>query len=38
MFQFNVSNTLAATLRQIARGGVNSGDWYVGFNLTRRFY
>jgi len=38
MFQFNVSNSLATTLRQIARGGVNSSDWYVGFNLTRRFY
>jgi hypothetical protein len=38
VFQFNVSNSFATTLRQIARGGVNSSDWYVGFNLTRRFY
>jgi hypothetical protein len=38
MFQFTVSNNLGTSMRQVARGGVNSGDWYVGFNLTRRFY
>ena len=38
MFQFTVANSLGTTLRQIARGGVTSGDWYVGFNLTRRFF
>ena len=38
MFQFTVANSLGTTLRQIARGGVNSDDWYVGFNLTRRFF
>jgi AICAR transformylase/IMP cyclohydrolase PurH len=38
VFQFNISNSFATTMRQIARGGVNSSDWYVGFNLTRRFY
>jgi hypothetical protein len=38
MFQFNVSNSFATTLRQIARGGVNSSDWYIGFNLTRKFF
>jgi hypothetical protein len=38
MFQFTVSNALGTTYRQIARGGANPGDWYVGFNLTRRFY
>ena len=38
MFQFTVSNNLGTSYRQVARGGVNPGDWYVGFNLTRRFY
>ena len=38
MFQLTVSNALGTTFRQIARGGANSGDWYIGFNLTRRFY
>ena len=38
MFQFTVSNNLGTSMRQVARGGANSGDWYVGFNLTRRFY
>ena len=38
MFQFTVSNNLGTSMRHVARGGVNPGDWYVGFNLTRRFY
>jgi len=38
MFQFTVTNNLGTSMRQVARGGVNPGDWYVGFNLTRRFY
>ena len=38
MFQFTVANNLGTSYRQVARGGVNPGDWYVGFNLTRRFY
>jgi len=38
VFQFNVSNSFATTLRQIARGGISNSDWYIGFNLTRRFY
>lgn len=38
MFQLTVSNSLGTTLRQVALGGVNSDDWYIGFNLTRRFF
>ncbi len=38
MFQLNVSNSFASTLRQLAHGGPNNGDWYIGFNLSRRFY
>lgn len=38
MFQFNVSNSLGTTMRQVARGGSSNTDWYVGFNLTRKFF
>jgi hypothetical protein len=38
VFQFTVANALGTTYRQIARGGQQSGDWYVGFNLSRKFY
>jgi hypothetical protein len=38
MFQFTVSNNLGTSMRQVARGGANPGDWYVGFNLSRRFF
>jgi hypothetical protein len=45
MFQLNVSNSLGTTLGQIARGGreeiVSTGskqDWFVGFNISRKFF
>ena len=38
MFQLTVSNSLGTTYRQIARGGDVSGDWYIGFNLSRKFF
>lgn len=38
MFQLTVSNALGTTFRQIARGGQNRDDWFIGFNLTRRFF
>ena len=46
-FQINFGNALGSTLAQIARGGgaVHHGDqgdesrqWYIGFNLSRKFY
>jgi hypothetical protein len=37
-FQLNVSNTFANTLGQLARGGVAGGGWYIGFNISRKFY
>ena len=37
MFQFNVSNSLGTTYRQIAQSSPRN-DWYVGFNLTRKFW
>lgn len=38
MFQINVSNALGSTLRQVALGGPGNGDWFIGFNLSRRFF
>lgn len=38
MFQLTVTNSFATTLRQVALGGPGNGDWFIGFNLSRRFY
>ena len=38
MFQLNVSNSFATTMAPIARGGFNNDDWYLGFNLSRKFF
>jgi hypothetical protein len=38
MFQFNVSNSFGSTLRQVALGGPGNGDWFLRFNLSRRFF
>jgi hypothetical protein len=46
LFQLNFSNSFGTTLGQIARGGVRevvpSGgtkqNWYLGFNISRKFY
>jgi hypothetical protein len=38
VFQFNVSNSLGTTMGQLARGGPDGNDWFIGFNLTRKFY
>jgi hypothetical protein len=37
-FQVNVSNSFGTTMAQIARGGFASDDWYIGFNISRKFY
>jgi hypothetical protein len=37
-FQLNFSNSFATTYAQIARGGFNSDDWYIGFNISRKFF
>lgn len=36
VFQLNFSNGIGTTLAQVARGATN--DWYLGFNITRKFY
>ena len=35
-FQLNVSNAFGTTFGQMARGGTS--DWYLGFNISRKFY
>jgi hypothetical protein len=37
-FQLNFSNTLGTTPAQVARGQQGLEDWFIGFNLTRKFY
>jgi hypothetical protein len=34
----NFSNAFGTTMRQIARGGSNASDWYMGFNISRKFF
>jgi hypothetical protein len=38
MFQLNVSGSFATTMGQIARGGPASNDWFLGFNISRKFF
>ncbi len=37
-FQLNFSNGIATTMSGLARGGINNDDWYLGFNISRKFY
>lgn len=37
-FQLSFSNGLGTTAAQVARGQQGADDWYIGFNLTRKFY
>lgn len=38
LFQLNFSNGIGSTLAQVARGGSANDDWYIGFNISRKFY
>ena len=38
MFQLNFSNSFGSTMGQLARGGLNNDDWYLGFNISRKFF
>ena len=38
LFQLNVSNGLGTTVGQIARGSAGRNDWFIGFNLSRKFF
>ena len=37
-FQINVSNGFAITPGQMTRGGTSNNDWYLGFNISRKFF
>jgi hypothetical protein len=38
-FQINFSNGFGTTLGQIAsRGGITADSWYLGFNISRKFF
>ncbi|MEI6668224.1 MAG: DUF5777 family beta-barrel protein [Acidobacteriota bacterium] len=38
LFQLNFSNAHGTTPAQVARGGPDSNNWYLGFNLSRKFF
>jgi hypothetical protein len=37
-FQLNFSNGFGTTIGQLARGGTGHSDWYMGFNISRKFF
>ncbi len=37
-FQINFSDGFGTTMAQMARGGFDSEDWYLGFNISRKFF
>ena len=37
-FQLNFSKDLGTTPAELARGQVGPDDWFIGFNITRKFY
>jgi hypothetical protein len=37
-FQLNFSNGFGTTMGQIARGGTGDDDWFIGFNISRKFF
>jgi hypothetical protein len=38
VFQLNFSNSIGTTMAQLARGGGDNDDWYIGFNISRKFF
>ena len=38
VFQLNFSNSVGSTMAQMARGGSNTSDWFMGFNISRKFF
>jgi hypothetical protein len=38
VFQLNFSNNIGTTMGQLARGGITNDDWYIGFNISRKFF
>lgn len=38
LFQLNFGNGFGTTLGQLARGGVDNHSWFIGFNISRKFF
>jgi hypothetical protein len=38
LFQLNFSNSFGTTMGQLARGGDDNDDWFMGFNISRKFF
>jgi hypothetical protein len=38
LFQITFANNQGTTLANVARGGPSGNNWYLGFNLARKFY
>jgi hypothetical protein len=38
LFQLNFTTSFATTPGQLARGGAASDAWYIGFNISRKFF
>jgi hypothetical protein len=38
LFQINFSNAFGTTYGQIARGAFDNENWYIGFNISRKFF
>lgn len=38
LFQINVGNGFGTTLGQLAAGGIEYDQWFLGFNLARKFF
>lgn len=38
VFQLNFSDSFATTVGQVARGGPAAKDWFLGFNISRKFF
>ena len=37
-FQLNLSNGFGTTMAQLARGGFTNDEWFLGFNISRKFF
>ena len=38
VFQLNLSNGLGTTMAEMARGASSDNDWFLGFNISRKFF
>jgi hypothetical protein len=38
LFSLIFANGFGTTMAQVARGGTDFEDWYIGFNISRKFY